>query len=62
MKPEFEYRSKEFFNDKDTYVFKDMRVFESKVEFSKGHWWTVESLNYKATTLPCYKLLKTPKI
>jgi len=39
-----EYRDNAFFNENDTYKFEGgMRMFESKVEFSKGNWWTVES-------------------
>ena len=48
------YRDSSYFNDKDTYLFyDDSKYFESKVHFSKGHWWTDESLNYKATTVMC---------
>ena len=52
------YRNQEYFNDKDTYLFEDStgQTFESKVEHTKGSWLTVESLQYKATTLPCKKL------
>ena len=52
------YRNAEYFNDKDTYVFEDStgRTFESKVDNARGSWYTVESLEYKATTLPCKKL------
>jgi len=55
MKSEFKYRERDYFNDKDTYVFRDWKQFKSKVEFSKGNWWTVGSLNFKATTIPCYR-------
>jgi hypothetical protein len=51
----FEYRDSSYFNDKDTFVFdSDYRVFESKVFFEDGYWWTKESMNFKATTVLCY--------
>ena len=50
-----EYRNSEYFNTEDVFLFLNPfgRVFESKVEFSRGHWWTVEPLYYKATTVKC---------
>jgi hypothetical protein len=54
---EFEYRDKSFFNEEDTYEFKSStNVFKSKVDFDRGGWTTIESLRYKAETLPCRKL------
>ena len=50
------YRKTDYFNENNYYVFRhhdDTRPFTSKVEFSKGSWWTVESLNFKCTTIPC---------
>jgi len=52
-----EYRENDYFNERDTYLFESSTLtFESKVEFDKGYWWTVESLHYKCTSLPCKKL------
>lgn len=53
------YRNLEYFNKTDTYLFEDStgRTFESKVDNARGSWYTVESLEYKATTLPCKKLI-----
>lgn len=50
------YRDNSYFDDKSLYVFKDHKTFKSKVEYSKGYWWTTKSLKFKATTLPCYKV------
>jgi hypothetical protein len=52
------YRKSDYFNETDTYLFKDSTgmTFESKVEHTRGSWFTVESLEYKAVTLPCKKL------
>ena len=54
------YRKADYFNEHDTYMFKTSTgyTFESKVERAKGSWYTVESLEYKATTLPCKKVEK----
>ena len=52
----FEYRELTYFNDTDTFVFMSLfKEFESKVHLEKGYWWTNESLNYKCTSLKCYK-------
>ena len=56
-----EYRTTDYFNETDHYVFRhhdDTEPFVSKVEFSKGYWWTVKSLNFKTTTLPCCVIKK----
>lgn len=52
---ELKYQQSSFFNQEDTYVFVGFsgEFFESKVHFEKGHWWTNESCQYKATTLKC---------
>jgi hypothetical protein len=57
MEKSFEYRESTYFNDTDTFVFVDNcnMVFESKVHFEKGNWWTNEGLNYKCTSIKCYK-------
>lgn len=49
----FQYNSNEFFNENEEFLFLSPfdHVFRSKVEFSKGHWWTVRGLQYKATTI-----------
>ena len=54
------YRDKDYFNENDYYVFThhdDTHPFVSKVEHSRGFWWTVRSLQFKATTIRC-KLVK----
>lgn len=59
MNTKVKYRTKDYFNEQDTYLFLNDSfniTFRSKVEFSKGYWWTVEKLQYKATTIPCVKL------
>lgn len=56
---DLKYRTNEYFNEKDTYVFVNgsgSSLFESKVTYNKGYWWTVESLNYKCTSVRCVKL------
>ena len=52
-----EYRDSDYFNAEDTYLFENSlgQVFESKVEFVRGCWHTIESLEYKAHTLKCKK-------
>ncbi len=58
----FKYRENDFFDEDTTYVFKDValnRVFESKVFSRFGNWWTCESLEFKATSIPCYKKEQT---
>lgn len=51
------YRDSEYFDPMSTYLFESpLGSFESKVHFEKGHWWTNESLNYKATALRCRKV------
>ena len=52
-----EYRDAKYFNENDTYVFQQSTglTFESKVEYVKGGWHTIESLEYKALSLPCKK-------
>ena len=52
---DLEYRESKYFNEHDTYVFQNSLggQFKSKVEHTKGSWFTIESLEYKATTLPC---------
>jgi len=53
----YKYRNTNYFNTETEYMFNGgMREFKSKVHFEKGNWWTTESLNYKATTVECYKL------
>jgi hypothetical protein len=53
----FEYREPLYFNDTDTFVFLTYwgKEFESKVHFEKGNWYTNECLNYKCTSVECYK-------
>lgn len=52
-----EYRENKYFNEQDSYLFKsNFKEFVSKVHFEKGNWWTNESLNYKASSLPCIKV------
>lgn len=60
MDNQFEYRENEFFNGTDTYLFQhhDHEPFESKVHYEKGYWWTNESLQFKATTIKCKRILK----
>ena len=55
---DMEYRESDYFNPEDTYLFENSHgmTFKSKVEHTKGSWFTLESLEYKATTLPCKKL------
>jgi len=52
------YRESDYFNEHDTYLFETSTgyTFESKVEHTRGSWFTIESVEYKATTLPCKKL------
>ena len=54
------YRENKYFNTEDTYSFYDIglkKEFTSKVALAKnGSWHTVESLQYKCTSIPCYKL------
>ena len=51
----FKCRTNNYFNSNDEYVFKSTSsIFKSKVVFENGCWWTVESLQYKAHTIPCY--------
>lgn len=53
----FEYRDNDYFNEDDTFVFDSgYGVFESKVHYGGGYWWTNESMNFKCTTVKCYKL------
>lgn len=57
----FQYRENEYFNDKDNFIFYDVglkRCFISKVhkDKDKPSWFTNESLNYKCTSIPCYRL------
>ena len=54
---DLKYRPAEYFNHESLYLFDDgYKLFESKVEYSKGDWWTLESLKYKATSIKCKKL------
>lgn len=54
-----EYQKSNYFNTEDTYVFESSlnTVFESKVEFYNGNWFTTNSkfCSYKATSLKCDK-------
>ena len=61
-----EYRTSEYFNANDWYLFHDeafKKEFESQVHFDKdkGAWFTNEGLQYKATSLKCVNLSLTPK-
>jgi hypothetical protein len=55
----FQYRNAEYFNDTDSYVFYDIglkKCFISKTEKDGKIWYTKESLQYRCTSIPCYKL------
>lgn len=58
MDNEFLYRESNYFNEVDNYMFTTYwgKTFESKVHFEKAFWWTNEGLNYKCTTVKCYKI------
>ena len=47
-------RDNDYLNDTDVYFCYHPsldNLFLSKLEYSKGHWWTIESLQYKVTTI-----------
>ena len=52
-----EYKQTSYFNTEDTYVFESSlnTVFESKVEFYNGNYYTTNPnfCSYKATSLKC---------
>tara|TARA_R110000772_G_scaffold20466_5_gene56972 strand:- start:126051 stop:126746 length:696 start_codon:yes stop_codon:yes gene_type:complete len=48
-----EYKTNKEFNSEDYYIFEDWRCFVSKVHLHNGNWYTNESLNFKATSIPC---------
>ena len=52
------YRDNNYFNEVDTFKFKlnDSTIFECKVHFFNGNWFTNEGLNWKCTSLRCVKL------
>lgn len=54
LKLNLQYRESDYFNDKDYFVFDNglKGLLVSKVEFSKGFWWTVESLKFKTLSIP----------
>lgn len=59
MKLKLKYRENSYFNKEDVYVFYDLplrKVFTSKVFLENGYFYTVDSLNYKATSLKSVKL------
>lgn len=56
-----QYRDSSFFNDKDLFAFYDIalkKLFSSKVEFLNGTWYTIQSLSYKATSIPSDLLIE----
>ena len=54
------YREPSFFDSTTTYVFYDRVIgyFTSKVHFDKGCWWTNEQMQFKATSIPCIRILR----
>ena len=49
------------YNEKDWYACQhhdDTIPFITKLEFSKGYWWTVEPLQFKATSVSLMNLKK----
>tara|TARA_R110000772_G_scaffold55_8_gene333 strand:+ start:950 stop:1651 length:702 start_codon:yes stop_codon:yes gene_type:complete len=48
-----EYKKNNEFNSEDYYIFEDWRCFVSKVHLHNGMWFTNESLQFKAETIPC---------
>jgi hypothetical protein len=55
-----EYKKSSYFNTEDTYVFESSLndVFESKVEFYNGNYYTINPkfCSYKANSLRCIKV------
>jgi hypothetical protein len=61
-----EYKKSSYFNTEDTYVFESSLndVFESKVEFYNGNYYTINPkfCSYKANSLRCIKIMNTKPI
>jgi hypothetical protein len=60
-----EYKTNKEFNSEDYFIFEDSwRCFVSKVHLHNGNWFTNESLQFKATSIPCvsFKHIKNRKV
>lgn len=52
------YRTDNYFNKDDYYLIIGLNPFVSKLEFDRGCWWTIDNLQYKASSVEMVKLNK----
>ena len=58
MNLRLKYRESDYFNEEDTYVFYHLgteRYLVSKAHKHNGNWFANEGLQYKCTSVPCFK-------
>ena len=55
---DFQYRTNEYFNDQDTYLVETNlnKVLKTKLQFYNSSWYTIEGMEYKATSVRMVKI------